>query len=106
MAITPSEALEPTVARDPLIGALLGEYRVLSRLGEGGMGVVVPFESSLAMFAGATFFALMHKVYAGRKESTGHRLWIDTHEPICAGIIAGAALIGIGDVLVKVFVLK
>jgi hypothetical protein len=32
-------------------------------------------------------------------------LWIDTHDPICAGIIAGAALIGIGDVLVKVFLL-
>ena len=35
----------------------------------------------------------------------GHKLWVDTQEPICAGIIAGAALIGIGDVLVKVFLL-
>jgi serine/threonine protein kinase len=30
----------PTVARDPLIGAQLGEYKVLSRLGEGAMGIV------------------------------------------------------------------
>jgi hypothetical protein len=32
-------------------------------------------------------------------------LWIQTHEPICAGIIAGAALVGIGDILVRVFAL-
>jgi hypothetical protein len=42
-------------------------------------------------------------VYHHRKESTGHKLWIQTHEPICAGIIAGAALVGIGDLLIKVF---
>jgi uncharacterized oligopeptide transporter (OPT) family protein len=71
-----------------------------------GLGVVVPFESTLAMFAGAAFFALMHKLYKNLKESRGNLLWIQTHEPICAGIIAGAALVGIGDVLVKVFVLN
>ncbi|MBN8598571.1 MAG: OPT/YSL family transporter [Planctomycetes bacterium] len=71
-----------------------------------GLGVVVPPESTMAMFAGAAFFWLMHKIYHARKESFGHKLWIDTHEPICAGLIAGAALIGIGDILVKVFVLK
>jgi hypothetical protein len=29
---------------------------------------------------------------------------VDSQEPICAGLIAGAALVGIGDILVKVFV--
>jgi uncharacterized oligopeptide transporter (OPT) family protein len=71
-----------------------------------GLGVVVPFESTLAMFAGALFFWFMHRRYHARKESKGHLLWVETHEPICAGIIAGAALVGIGDVIVKVFVLK
>ncbi|MBL8888158.1 MAG: OPT/YSL family transporter [Phycisphaerales bacterium] len=71
-----------------------------------GLGVVVPPDSTMAMFAGAAFFWLMHKIYHARKDSFGHKLWIDTHEPICAGLIAGAALIGIGDILVKVFVLK
>ncbi|MBX3379654.1 MAG: OPT/YSL family transporter [Phycisphaeraceae bacterium] len=71
-----------------------------------GLGVVVPPESTMAMFAGAAFFWLMHKIYHARKESFGHKLWIDTHEPICAGIIAGAALVGIGDILVRVFLLK
>jgi uncharacterized oligopeptide transporter (OPT) family protein len=70
-----------------------------------GLGVVVPPESTLAMFAGAFFFWLMNRVYGEKKESIGHRLWVDTQEPICAGIIAGAALVGIGDVLVRVFLL-
>lgn len=70
-----------------------------------GLGVVVPPGSAMAMFAGALFFYIAHRVHARRKESLGHRLWIDTHEPICAGIIAGAALIGIGDTMVKVFAL-
>ncbi|MDP1662579.1 MAG: OPT/YSL family transporter [Phycisphaerales bacterium] len=71
-----------------------------------GLGVVVPPDSTIAMFAGAAFFWMMHMMYHARKESLGHRLWIDTHEPICAGIVAGAALVGIGDTLVKVFLLK
>ena len=71
-----------------------------------GLGVLVPPESTLAMFAGAMFFWLTHKLYHAKDLSRGPRLWVGAHEPICAGTIAGAALIGIGDVLVKVFVLK
>jgi uncharacterized oligopeptide transporter (OPT) family protein len=71
-----------------------------------GLGVVVPPESTMAMFAGAGFFWLMGKLYGRRTESAGHRLWVDTQEPICAGLIAGAALIGIGDILVRVFLLR
>jgi uncharacterized oligopeptide transporter (OPT) family protein len=70
-----------------------------------GLGVVVPPESTLAMFAGAFFFWWMHRRYEKKTESRGHLLWIETQDPICAGIIAGAALVGIGDVLVKVFLL-
>jgi len=67
-----------------------------------GLGVVVPPESTMAMFVGAAFFWATHKIYHARTESTGNKLWIQTHEPICAGVIAGAALVGIGDILVKV----
>jgi uncharacterized oligopeptide transporter (OPT) family protein len=70
-----------------------------------GLGVVIPPESTMAMFAGAGFFWIMSRVYRARKESAGHRLWIETQEPICAGLIAGAALVGIADILVGVFVL-
>jgi uncharacterized oligopeptide transporter (OPT) family protein len=69
-----------------------------------GLGVVVPPDSTLMMFAGALFFWYAGRVYGERKESMGYRLWVDSQEPICAGLIAGAALIGIGDILVKVFV--
>lgn len=71
-----------------------------------GLGIVLPPDSTMAMFAGALFFTLMSKRYKAREGSFGKRLWVDTHEPICAGIIAGAALIGIGDILVQVFALK
>jgi hypothetical protein len=57
------------------------------------------------MFMGSLFFWVMHKIYEKRTTSMGYKLWIDTHEPICAGLIAGAALIGIGDILTKVFIL-
>jgi len=70
-----------------------------------GLGVLVPCDSTMAMFAGALFFWLMGRRYRDRPESTGHALWIDTQEPICAGLIAGAALMGIADILVKVFLL-
>lgn len=71
-----------------------------------GLGVVIPPDSTLMMFAGAAFFAIMHNVYKKKPASLGKSLWYEGHEPICAGIVAGAALIGIGDTLVKVFLLK
>jgi uncharacterized oligopeptide transporter (OPT) family protein len=70
-----------------------------------GLGVVVPPDSTLAMFAGAFFFWLMQRRHGTKTESRGFKLWVDTQEPICAGIIAGAALIGIGDIMVRVFLL-
>lgn len=70
-----------------------------------GLGVVVPPDSTLAMFAGALFFWIMGRRYGNKPESRGFKLWVDTQEPICAGLIAGAALIGIGDILVRVFLL-
>ncbi len=71
-----------------------------------GLGVLVPPESTMAMFAGASFFWLMDRAYRKRPASTGHKLWIETHEPVCAGLVAGAALVGIGDTLIRVFLLK
>ena len=68
-----------------------------------GLGVVLPPEATFAMWVGALIFW-----WAGRrhpaKGTKGHTFWVEGCEPICAGLIAGAALIGIGDILVKVFV--
>ncbi len=71
-----------------------------------GLGVVVPPDSTMAMFAGAFVFWFLANRYKNHSNSSGHKLFVQTQEPICAGLVAGAALIGIGDVLVKVFLLK
>ena len=68
-----------------------------------GLGVVLTPDSVMAMFFGALFFTVMKSIYGRSPKSAGHRLWIGSHEPICAGLIAGAALVGISDILVKVF---
>lgn len=70
-----------------------------------GLGVVIPPDSTFAMFCGATLFWGMGKVYAHRKQTKGHRLWVDSQEAICAGLIAGAALVAIGSQLLEVFAL-
>jgi uncharacterized oligopeptide transporter (OPT) family protein len=70
-----------------------------------GLGVVIPPDSTVAMFAGAGFFWWMRRRYEPRPGTRGNMLWVETQEPICAGMIAGAALIGITDVLVRVFLL-
>ena len=68
-----------------------------------GLGVVVPPDSTCMMFLGALLFWLAGRRYGRRPESLGYKLGVDSQEPICAGLIAGAALVGIGDILVKVF---
>jgi uncharacterized oligopeptide transporter (OPT) family protein len=70
-----------------------------------GLGVVLPPDATLCMFVGAVFFHLLHRTYHKREGTAGHTIWVQSLEPICAGIIAGAALIGIGDKLLDVFVL-
>ncbi|MBB4841582.1 putative oligopeptide transporter (OPT) family protein [Paucibacter oligotrophus] len=66
-----------------------------------GLGVVLPPESVLAMFLGALLFWIM-----GRRNkapgSKGRRIWVDGCEPICAGLISGAALMGIGNAIINV----
>ncbi len=70
-----------------------------------GLGVVIPPDSTIAMFAGAGFFHWMRHRYGHKHDSQGFKVWVDTQEPICAGLIAGAALMGIADILVRVFLL-
>lgn len=66
-----------------------------------GLGVVLPPESVLAMFLGALLFWVM-----GRRNKTpgtkGNRIWVEGCEPICAGLISGAALMGIGNAIINV----
>jgi len=66
-----------------------------------GLGAVLPPGSALCMWAGAAFFWWM-----SRKNKTsgtkGHEIWVEGCESICAGLISGAALMGIGDAVLTV----
>ena len=65
-----------------------------------GLGVVLPPDACFMMFLGAFGFWFL-----GRRNATpgtkGHTLWVECCEPICAGLISGAALVGIGNAIVN-----
>jgi uncharacterized oligopeptide transporter (OPT) family protein len=67
-----------------------------------GLGVVLPPTSCFAMWLGALVFW-----WQARKQpapgSKQHDLWVEGSEPICAGLISGAALVGIANAVVNVF---
>jgi len=66
-----------------------------------GLGVVLPPEATFAMFVGALLFWLMGRRYK-TQGTRGHQLWVEGLEPICAGLISGSALMGIGNAIVNV----
>ena len=70
-----------------------------------GLGIVIPPQCSVPIFAGALFMVDAPPLLA-KPKSMGRELRGGSHEPFCAGLIAGAALIGLTDILVQVFVLK
>ncbi len=66
-----------------------------------GLGVVLPPEASFAMWVGALafwWFGRRQKVAGTR----GHAFWVEGCEPVCAGLISGAALVGIGNAVLNV----
>jgi uncharacterized oligopeptide transporter (OPT) family protein len=68
-----------------------------------GLGVILPPESTLGMFVGALVFWIMRLRHPapGRR---AHEIWVEGLEPICAGLIAGSALMGIGNAIVNVLI--
>jgi OPT family oligopeptide transporter len=65
-----------------------------------GLGVVLPPDASLVMFAGAFVFWWMGRRHS-EPNTKGHLFWVECCEPICAGLISGAALIGILNAVVN-----
>ena len=63
--------------------------------------VVLPPEASFAMWVGALAFW-----WFGRRQrvagTRGHAFWVEGCEPVCAGLISGAALVGIGNAVLNV----
>jgi uncharacterized oligopeptide transporter (OPT) family protein len=70
-----------------------------------GLAFVIDFKSSACMFAGALIFWLLG-VERLKKADAANNIWVQNHEPLCAGIIAGASLMGIAEALVSVFLLQ
>src|SRR3954471_2224088 len=68
-----------------------------------GLGVVLPPEASFAMWVGALIFWIMGRRYK-EPGTKGHSCWVDGMEPICAGLISGSALVGIGNAIVNVLI--
>jgi len=67
-----------------------------------GLGVVLPFDSCVSMWIGAMGFWILARRY--RTPGTkAHQIWVEGAEPICAGLISAAALMGICDALLNVF---
>jgi uncharacterized oligopeptide transporter (OPT) family protein len=68
-----------------------------------GLGVVLPPEATFAMWVGAMIFWVMRLRYRV-PGSSGNRVWVEGMEPICAGLISGSALMGIGNAIVNVLI--
>jgi hypothetical protein len=54
------------------------------------------------MFAGSFFFWVMEKLYSS-PDSRVNRVVVQNQEPICAGLIAGGALMGIALAVADLF---
>jgi uncharacterized oligopeptide transporter (OPT) family protein len=67
-----------------------------------GLGFIIQFHTCLSMFAGSFFFWLLEKLYSSR-ESRVNQVVVQNQEPICAGLIAGGALMGIAVAVADLF---
>ena len=68
-----------------------------------GLGTVLPPEATLGMWTGAMIFWVMRRKYSA-PGTPGNRFWVEGMEPICAGLISGSALMGIGNAIVNVLI--
>ncbi|MBM4115787.1 MAG: OPT family oligopeptide transporter, partial [Phycisphaerae bacterium] len=68
-----------------------------------GLGIVLPPEYTIMMWIGSAFFAFMEGRYHERLGTFGYKLWVDGKEAVCAGIIAGWALLGVFNGVVEAF---
>src|SRR5262249_39036868 len=65
-----------------------------------GLGFIIPFNTCLSMFVGSFLFWAVSKL---GKESRTSEIAAENQEPICAGLIAGGALMGIAVAVADLF---
>ncbi len=70
-----------------------------------GLAFVIPFRICLAMFFGSFIFWVIGKLWP-KPEQRPNEVFVQNQESICAGVIAGAALIGVGVMALELFVLS
>jgi len=107
------ELLTPSIKVSIVVAALAGLVLEVLRIRSGGtfplsplsigLGVILPPDSTMAMFLGAAFFSWLGARGRGAASAGSHGEAGGLREPICAGLIAGSALVGITDILLKVF---
>ncbi|MFZ6654113.1 OPT family oligopeptide transporter [Undibacterium sp. TJN19] len=66
-----------------------------------GLGVVLPPDACLAMWIGALIFWYMGRKYP-TEGTQGNTFWVGGCEAISAGLISGAAILGIGNAIINV----
>lgn len=98
------EHIPPSARMAALVGIVLGLILEGLRMGTRnrfplspvgiGLGFVIPFSTCLSMFIGSFIFWLAGVIYPHR-ESKVNQVVVQNMEPICAGLIAGGALMGI-----------
>lgn len=103
--------LHPTARAAVFIGAALGVLMEIVKkvtrnrfpLSSVGIGLafVISFSTSFSMALGAILFWVLGRIYRRRRESRAHRLWVENQETVCAGAIAGGAIIGIVIILLE-----
>lgn len=70
-----------------------------------GLGFVLRFSDVLAMAIGAAVFWLAAR-HSRRADSFTHRVFVDNHETLSAGIVAGGSIAGVLVMLLETLVLK
>jgi uncharacterized oligopeptide transporter (OPT) family protein len=106
------DKIPPTARYAALIGIVLGGGLELLRMGTKnrfplsavalGLGVIIPFHTCLSMFLGAFAFWLVDQLM--NKDSATRKTIVENQEPICAGLIAGGALMGIAVAVWELFI--
>ncbi len=66
-----------------------------------GLAFVITFQTCLAMFMGSFVFWLLGKIWP-KPQQRVNEVFVQNQESICAGIVAGAALIGVALMAVEV----
>lgn len=66
-----------------------------------GLAFVITFHTSLSMGLGAILFWVLGRILRKRPAGRSYRIWIENQETLCAGAIAGGAIIGILVILLE-----